>query len=159
MALISYPAVLAGLLVMVGCSAGSGSSIPPLPQPIELVDTLPTASARSALSHFTPRWFHDDAYVTSDPGWRPGQFLRNVAVVSFKPGASPWQRRAVLTAIHGTVVGGVEPVGAYYIRLREAGHPISPDSLSRVLAVLEALPQVDWADAYDVSPGSPASRR
>lgn len=159
MTLSRYVAVLAGLLVAAGCARGHVTSGQPASQRIELVDSLPPALARPAVPDFTPRWFYDDTYVTTDPRGRPGKFLRNVAVVSFKPGASPTERRAALRAIRGTVVGGFDGLSAYYIRLPEADQPISSDSLSRVLALLEALPQVAWADAYDVSVKDPAQRR
>jgi hypothetical protein len=154
-----YVAVLAGFLVAAGCVRGPATSSQPTPQRIELVDTLPPALSRPAVPDFTPRWFYDDTYVAKDPRGRPGKFLRNVAVVSFKPEASPTQRRAALRAIRGTVVGGFDGLSAYYIRLPEADQPISSDSLSRVLALLEALPQVAWADAYDVSVKDPDKRR
>jgi hypothetical protein len=152
-------ALLAGTQLLVGCARAPIAPSQPPPQRIDLVDTLPPASARLASADFTPRWFHDDSYLTNDPEGRPGRVLRNVAVVSFRPEASPGQRRAALSAVHGTVVGGSEPTGAYYIKLPEAGQPISPDSLGRVLAMLEALPQVDSAGAYGVSPGNAASLR
>jgi len=159
MTLSPHVAVLAGLLVTAGCVRGPVTSGQPAPQRIELVDTLPPAHSPSAVPDFTPKWFYDGTYVTTDPRGRPGKFLRNVAVVSFTPEASPTQRRAALRAIRGTVVGGFDGLSAYYIRLPEADQPISSDSLSRVLALLEALPQVAWADAYDVSVKDPDKRR
>ena len=150
---------LVGLQLLVGCGRVPDAATPPAPQRIGLTDTLPPASGRQASTDFTPRWFHDDTYLTSDPEGRHSLVLRNVAVVSFRPDASPRQRRAALSAVRGTVVGGSEPAGAYYIRLPESGRPISPDSLGRVLAVLESLPQVDSVDVYDVSPGNDASFR
>jgi hypothetical protein len=159
MTLSPYVAVLAGFLVVAGCGRSYQGSSQPVSQRIELVDTLPPALSTSPVPDFTPKWFYDGTYVTRDPRGRPGKFLRNVAVVTFKPGASPAQRRAALRGIQGTVVGGFAGVGAYYVRLREADQPISSDSLSRVLALLEALPQVAWADAYDVSVKDPDKRR
>lgn len=148
---------LIGVLLAVGCARAPMAPSQPEPERIGLVDTLPPASGRTASADFTPRWFHDDTYLTSDPEGRSVMVLRNIAVVSFRPDASARERRAVLTAVHGTVVGGFEPTGEYYIRLPEAGQPISADSLRRVLAVLEALPQVSSADAYGVSPGAAAN--
>jgi hypothetical protein len=159
MTLSPYVAVLAGVLVAAGCVRGPVTSGQPAPQRIELVDTLPPPLSRSPVPDFTPRWFYDEAFVTTDPRGRPGRFLRNVAVVSFKAGASRTERRAAIAAIHGTVVGGLGGLGAYYVRLAEADQPISSDSLSRVLALLETLPQVAWADAYDVSVKDPDKRR
>lgn len=148
---------LIGVSLVAGCGRAPMAPSQPMPQRIGLVDTVPPASARTAPGDFTPRWFHDDTFLTNDPEGRSGMVLRNVAVVSFRSGASARQRRAALTVVHGTVVGGFERTGEYYIRLPEAGQPISADSLGRVLTVLEALPQVASADTYGVSPGAAAS--
>ena len=112
----------------------------------------PSKSSVSTVSDSMPPSCDDLAYVITDPGGRPGQFLRNVAVVHFKDGTSAAQVQAAVRLVHGLGVSHFDAIDAYYIRLPEHGIPLSADSLDRVLQRLEAVPQVDRADVDDCSP-------
>jgi len=80
------------------------------------------------------------------------QFVRGMIMVGFEPSITQAQRQAAIDQIRGTVVGGKRQSadeGYYYVRLPGDG---SYEEIEQALAVLLALPQVEIALEWSLSP-------
>ena len=111
------------------------------------LDSIPAIPPDSA-----PRWFADDS------SWEGAQhrgYLNGVLTVIFTPSSTRAEKQAAVEAVQGTVIGGGlvgSSWGYYYVRLPHDG---SGAELTKAIAILEALPQVQVvALTYRADPGA-----
>lgn len=92
-----------------------------------------------------PRELWNPENQVQDSTYTRGRFLRDIAAIRFKPGASQSERQTAVNAVAGTVVGGI-PLGGgdgyYLVRVPGDG---TARPLFEALARLRALPQVESA--------------
>jgi hypothetical protein len=110
----------------------------------QLVPTTPPDSVPSA--------YLADSNLT-DPDSAAGvRWPRNLLRVSFVPGATQAQRDSAISAIGGTVVGGLpfSDNGYFLIAIEDDG---TGGPLLDAIVELEQMPQVEYASQYFILPG------
>lgn len=114
------------------------------------VHPVPTSPPSGA-----PRELWNRENQMQDSTFTSGSFLRDIAAIRFKPGASQREREIAVNAVSGTVVGGIpwgQGDGYYLVRIPGDG---TARPLFEAIARLRALPQVDSAAPQYVGVLSP----
>jgi hypothetical protein len=110
--------------------------------PVSFAQVHPVPASPPSLA---PRELWTRENQMQDSIFTRGSFLRDIAAIRFKPGASQRERQAAVNLVGGNVVGGI-PLGngdGYYL-VRVPGDGTARP-LFKALQRLRALPQIDSA--------------
>jgi hypothetical protein len=101
-----------------------------------------------------PGWIYADSNLIHDKPQMSGSFPKNIIALLFKPGTSRALMQAAVDSVRGAVVGGLQPLNVYYVKVPSdtTGGP-----LFAAITKLTAMSQVELAtpSVLSVSPDSP----
>jgi Subtilase family len=95
-----------------------------------------------------PSWFFTAGNAFACTGLVAGTCVRDVVTLVFQPEATQEERLSAVNAVGGTVVGGDEFIGDYYVRI---GGDRSLTTLEGAIAKLQSLPQVQEATTFQTN--------
>jgi|SRR5579862_2652602 len=97
-----------------------------------------------------PHWMYADSVLVADPPVTSGSFPKNIIALLFKTGTSRELMQAAVDSVCGVVVGGLQPLNVYYIKVPSdrTGKP-----LFAAIRKLAAMSQVSLATSSILSVG------
>lgn len=134
-----------GRRVHSGLNDHPGNFIPEITRPRLALSVLKKIQVPLQAPDSIPGWMYSDTNVAvAGSEVLASPFTKRIVVVQFQKSATLAQREAAITAVNGTVVGGIRIPGAeghYYVRIED----VTGATLLSAAAQLRAMPQVAGA--------------